>query len=120
MDENKSTNTGVIDDSQRGTVSMANLGKPNSNASQFFIAFRPLLHLDGKYTVFGQAVEETLDILDQIEQAKIKKKRPVKPIKVYTVAVEEDPWENAPLPAGAVIPGKPLIDLTDKKACTIQ
>ena len=32
---------------------MANSG-PDSNASQFFIAYGRQAHLDGKYTVFGR------------------------------------------------------------------
>lgn len=45
----------------RGSVSMSNRGRPDSNGSQFFFCITPPdappEHLDGKYTVFGQVLE---------------------------------------------------------------
>ena len=45
----------------RGTLSMSNRGRPDSNGSQFFLctapAEEPPRHLDGRYTVFGQVLE---------------------------------------------------------------
>ena len=46
------------------------LGMANSNAdlngSQFFITLAPAANLDGGYTIFGQVVEESLDVLNEI------------------------------------------------------
>ena len=49
----------------RGILSMANCG-PNTNASQFFLCFKPSHHLDGKHVVFG-VVTEGFDVLDKLE-----------------------------------------------------
>ena len=53
---------------ERGVLSMARGGNPNSAGSQFFICFsrEKCQHLDGQYTVFGKVVSG-LDVLDKIE-----------------------------------------------------
>ena len=48
-----------------GALSMANAG-PNTNGSQFFIAYTPQHHLNGKHSVFGQLVSG-MDALKAIE-----------------------------------------------------
>ncbi len=47
-----------------GTLAMANRG-PNTNGSQFFIAFGPQPNLDGKYSVFGRVLEG-MDVLAKL------------------------------------------------------
>ncbi len=50
---------------ERGVISMANTGQPNSGGAQFFITFVPTPHLDGRHTVFG-AVIDGMDVVDSL------------------------------------------------------
>ena len=50
---------------ERGVISMANTGQPNSGGAQFFITFVPTPHLDGRHTVFG-AVTQGMDVVDSL------------------------------------------------------
>ena len=56
----------------RGRLSTARDDNPNSGGSQFFICFKEVPRLDGKYTVFGEMVEgdETLKKIEEIGAAK--------------------------------------------------
>lgn len=50
---------------EKGVLSMANSGTPNSAGSQFFIMHGMASHLDGHYTAFGHLIEG-MDVLDLI------------------------------------------------------
>lgn len=52
-------------DHERGVISMANTGQPNSGGSQFFITYVPTPHLNGKHTVFGK-VTDGMDVADSL------------------------------------------------------
>jgi peptidyl-prolyl cis-trans isomerase B (cyclophilin B) len=50
---------------KRGTLSMARSADPDSAGSQFFICVSTAPHLDGQYTVFGEATDGR-DVVDKI------------------------------------------------------
>lgn len=51
----------------RGIVSMARAGHPDSADSQFFIVLEKSSHLDGQYTVWGK-VTDGMDVVDKIKK----------------------------------------------------
>lgn len=52
---------------ERGVISMARSGDPNSASSQFFIMHKTSTHLDGDYAAFGH-VTEGMDIVDYLAE----------------------------------------------------
>ena len=52
---------------EKGTVSMARSGSPDSANSQFFICFKPAPFLDRQYTVFGKVIEG-MEFVDKIKK----------------------------------------------------
>ena len=91
-----------------GTVSMANLGQPNTADSQFFIVHGSARFLDGKHTVFGRVVDG-MGVVDAITKVEVDlhgrwgpKDRPIAKILVERVDVERVEVETAEIqqPAG--------------------
>lgn len=80
----------------RGTISMANIGQPNSGGSQFFINLTNNIELDfdkqpetSKHPVFGQVVSG-MDVVDAIARVQTGESDiPLEPIVIETVVVDE-------------------------------
>lgn len=55
---------------ERGVISMARTGDPDSAGSQFFIMVDEAAHLDGYYAAFGKVIEgmETVDAIVSVER----------------------------------------------------
>jgi peptidyl-prolyl cis-trans isomerase B (cyclophilin B) len=52
---------------ERGALSMANVGRPNSGGSQFFIVLGNAQNLDGKHTIFGRVLSG-MNVVDAITE----------------------------------------------------
>lgn len=73
----------------RGTVALANRGKPNTNGSQFFIVTaNELPAMEGKYTVIGKVIDG-FNVLDVINGLPVDENEvPEKPVIIKEVRVE--------------------------------
>jgi peptidyl-prolyl cis-trans isomerase-like 3 len=66
---------------------MANSG-PDTNKSQFFVAYAKQAHLDSKYTIFGKVIDGQDSTLDAMERVPVNNKnRPLSDIKLTHVSV---------------------------------
>ncbi|KAH0585360.1 Peptidyl-prolyl cis-trans isomerase-like 3 [Termitomyces sp. J132] len=75
----------------RGVVAMANSG-PDTNKSQFFIAYSKQPHLDGKYTIFGKVIDGADSTLDAMEKVPVtNKNRPLTEIKLTHITIHANP-----------------------------
>ncbi len=77
-----------------GTLSMANTGAPNSGGSQLFVNTVHNHYLDwftagqSKHPVFGK-VTEGMDVVHQIETTPTNNDRPVTPVQVISLTIQE-------------------------------
>eukprot|EP00747_Dinoflagellata_sp_TGD_P167652 gnl/TRDRNA2_/TRDRNA2_192401_c0_seq1.p2 gnl/TRDRNA2_/TRDRNA2_192401_c0~~gnl/TRDRNA2_/TRDRNA2_192401_c0_seq1.p2 ORF type:complete len:218 (+),score=40.54 gnl/TRDRNA2_/TRDRNA2_192401_c0_seq1:93-746(+) len=85
----------------KGTLSMANTGKPNSGGSQFFLNVNDNTFLDwfdksteSKHPVFGRVIKG-MDICINISKVKTKNDNPVEPIKMNSVTISGAPAKDS-------------------------
>ena len=72
---------------ERGTLSMARSGDPNSANSQFFICFKAASHLDRQYTVFGKVVQG-MKFVDLIKKGEGSNGAVSKPDKIISLSIK--------------------------------
>lgn len=74
---------------QPGMVSMANKGKPNTGAAQFFITLGPTPHLDDLHTIFGR-ITEGMDVVTQLTERRPSQNPNASPgDKIVSIEIEE-------------------------------
>ena len=72
---------------ERGTLSMARSGDPDSANSQFFICFSAAPHLDRQYTVFGKVVQG-MEFVDLIKKGEGSNGEVSQPDKIISLTVK--------------------------------
>ena len=81
--------------SHRGIVAMANENKPDTNHSQFFITLDATTWLNGKHTIFGKVVGNTLfNVLKMGELETGEDDRPLYPPMIESVSVLVNPFPD--------------------------
>lgn len=76
---------------ERGVISIARSGLPNSAGSQFFIMHKDAPHLDGAYAAFGKVIEG-INIVDKIANTKVNRNdRPVEDVIIESIEVVDEP-----------------------------
>ncbi|CAM9754540.1 unnamed protein product, partial [Ectocarpus sp. 8 AP-2014] len=105
---------------EAGLLSMANMGVPNSNGSQFFFSMRgdDMQHLDGKHTVFAK-VMEGMETLEEINgQFCDDNGRPYRDIRILHTYVLDDPFDDPPQ---LVVPDEsPLRDRPEEEKVALR
>lgn len=82
---------------RRGIVAMANLGRPNTNSSQFFMTMERADQLNTKSTIFGTIVGDTLYNLlkcNDLELSSTDPERPVYPPTIKSIDVVDNPFDD--------------------------
>ncbi|KAL5611920.1 uncharacterized protein BROUX77_002076 [Berkeleyomyces rouxiae] len=81
---------------RRGLLAMANEGQPNTNGSQFFFTLDQADELNGKNTLFGRVVGDTMYNLIKMGEAELVEgsERPMYPAKITHVEILVNPFEG--------------------------
>ncbi|KAK7755836.1 Peptidyl-prolyl isomerase cwc27 [Diatrype stigma] len=81
---------------RRGLLGMANDGRPDTNASQFFFTLDKAPELDGRNTLFGRIVGDTIYNLARMGESEVAEgsERPLYPIKITGVEILVNPFED--------------------------
>ena len=75
---------------ENGTLSMARSQNPNSAGSQFFICLGPQSFLDGQYTAFGKATDDSMVVVEKIGSTPTNAQdRPLEDMKIIKASVIE-------------------------------
>jgi cyclophilin family peptidyl-prolyl cis-trans isomerase len=75
---------------KEGIVAMAHSSLKNSGDSQFYITLAPQMHLDGKYTIFGEVVYG-MNVVHKIAKVETgQNDKPLKDVKMISVTLEDE------------------------------
>ena len=75
---------------EAGVLSAARSADPNSAGSQFFICLGKHDHLDGQYTAYGRATDDSMKVVAEIGGVQIgPNDRPVEDVKIHKMTVVE-------------------------------
>jgi cyclophilin family peptidyl-prolyl cis-trans isomerase len=70
-----------------GLLSMANAG-PGTDGSQFFLTFVPTPHLDGKHTIFGEVLADTMPTVKELEKRGSRSGNTTEPLLIKKASIE--------------------------------
>lgn len=83
---------------RRGLLGMANDGKKGSNGSQFFLTLGETRELEGRNTLFGRVVGDTIYNLMKMGEAELlagdRNERPIYPTKITGAEILVNPFED--------------------------
>lgn len=102
---------------RRGLLGMANSGRKDDNGSQFFLTLGPTPELEGRNTMFGRVVGDTIYNLMKMGDAELAEgggERPMYPAKITRTEVLVSPYEDMVKREGKVM-GRAEEKKLDKK-----